>query len=54
MAGAIARGLSVQDFYHMTIGQIVDYCIEHNNLMSPEKDDKPIIRQATQADWDNF
>jgi len=45
----------------MTLGQIVDYCIECANRrreagLVSEKEDKPkeTRRPATQADWDRF
>ena len=47
----------------MTLGQFVDFCIEWNELQGftdeerPNgitQDDKPKIREATQADWDAF
>jgi len=39
----------------MEIGQIVDFCIEYNDAHDlSEKEKKPQIRKATQADWDAF
>lgn len=42
---------------HMELGQIVDYCIEYNEIHAPEKGEgskekKETRRAATQADWD--
>lgn len=33
---------------HMTVGQVVDYCIIYNERANPSK--KPAKRKATQAD----
>lgn len=54
MAGAVARGLNVSDLDDMNIGDIVDYCITYNELMSSDKEDKPKTRKATQSDWDSL
>lgn len=55
LVGAVQRGLSMQDFTNLTIGQVVDYCIEYNNAQGIQANDNTdIIRQATQADWDSF
>lgn len=52
MVGATQRGLTIDDIKEMDIGDIVDYCIEYNNMMSA--DSEPNVRQATQADFDNW
>ncbi|MDY2986136.1 MAG: hypothetical protein SOR77_00740 [Peptoniphilus sp.] len=54
MAGAIARGLTLEDFYRMTIGQIVDYCITFNEINNNEEEKKEETRTATQHDFNNF
>jgi len=46
------RGLARDDTYVMALGDWVDYCIEYNNLMSP--DGGETVRKATQADIDRF
>lgn len=42
----------------MSIGQVVDYCIEYNKVNEIEnskgEDKKAVIREATQADWDRL
>lgn len=48
----------------MTIGQLVDFCVEWNEINNPEqqknsekvtkKKDGSRVRTATQADWDAF
>lgn len=41
----------------MEVGQVVDFVIEYNNMMSQQNDGadhKPIRRKATQADWDEL
>lgn len=54
MTGAIARGLSLNDFDRMTLGQIIDYCITYNEINKQDKEDKEETRQATQHDFNNF
>ena len=46
----------MQDIQHMTIGEVVDYCVEYNNRQyKAEKEEKKERgRKATQADWDAF
>ncbi len=46
----IDRGLSYEAIQKMTIGQVVDFCIEYNNRQKAE----PKPRKATQADIDAF
>ncbi|MGP1567932.1 MAG: hypothetical protein ACTTHM_04390 [Peptoanaerobacter stomatis] len=54
----MSRGLTLQDFEKLTIGQIVEYCITYNQANNQSKnddgDDKMITRKATQSDWDRF
>ena len=46
----------------MTIGQLVDFCIEWNEINNPKEEDGKTrkdkngkrIRTATQTDWDAF
>ncbi len=42
----------------MSIGQVVDYCIEYNKVNkienSKDEDKKAVTREATQADWDRL
>ncbi len=42
----------------MSIGQVVDYCIEYNKVNkiknSKDEEKKAVIRDATQADWDRL
>lgn len=51
MAG-IERGLSYDAIERMTIGQVVDFCIEYNNRNKEEK--KSNRRQATREDYRLF
>lgn len=48
----------MQDARGMTIGQVVDFCIEYQNRQyHAEKEEKKRERRgrkATQADWDAF
>lgn len=48
----IERGLSYEAMRHMTIGQVVDFCIEYNNRNKEKK--KPDKRKATKSDFHNF
>lgn len=49
-------GLSFDAMRRMTVGAVVDYCIEAaNQRKKAEKEkDKPKKRKANQADWDSF
>lgn len=38
----------------MSLGQVVDFCIEYNKINSPEDESKTTVRQATQEDWDRL
>ena len=44
----------------MEIGQLVDYVIEYNrihgagNEAGPQEENKPVVRKATEADWDDL
>ena len=51
MAG-IERGLSYDAIERMTIGQVVDFCIEYNNRNKEEK--KTDRRKATREDYRLF
>ncbi|MGE9896608.1 hypothetical protein ACQQ97_06950 [Anaerovoracaceae bacterium SGI.195] len=53
MVGAVTRGLSLDSFYGMNPGQIIDYCIEYNNTMIAD-DEEESVRVGTQADFDKF
>lgn len=48
----IERGLSYDAMRRMTIGQVVDFCIEYNNRNKEKK--KPDKRKATKSDFHNF
>lgn len=55
MTGAITRGLTLQDFETMTIGQIVDYCITYNKMHRVEEGpEEPEERFATIEEIQNF
>lgn len=56
MAGAIQRGLTLSDFNDLTVGQIVDYCIEYNNsnYVEDEEEKEDTVREATQEDMDRW
>lgn len=52
MMAGIERGLSYESIQKMTIGQVVDFCIEYNNRNKEEK--KTDRRQATREDYRLF
>lgn len=53
MVRAIERGLSLKDFEILTIGMILDYIIEFDNLQ-PQDDEPNSTKEATQRDFDAF
>lgn len=52
MIAGIERGLSYESIQKMTIGQVVDFCIEYNNRNKEEK--KTNRRKATREDYRLF
>lgn len=54
----IERGLTIQDIRKMTLGQVVDFCIDYNERQEraerAAKHPKSKKRKATQADIDAF
>ena len=61
LATGVANGISISEMKEMTLGQIVDYCIEcTNRRFAAEKQagdngkSQAPRRKATQADWDKF
>lgn len=52
MAG-IERGLSYEAIEKMTIGQVVDFCIEYNNR-NKQEEKKSDRRKATREDYRLF
>lgn len=56
-ASAVSCGMDYQMISEMTPGNLVDYIVSWNELhgLDKEKEDgEPTIREATQADFDNF
>lgn len=51
MVRSIERGLPLRDWEFLTIGMIVDYVIEFNNLRS---DQPETVKVAGQAEFDRF
>lgn len=49
MMAGIERGLSFESIQKMTIGQVVDFCIEYNNRNKEDKK-KTDRRKATRED----
>lgn len=54
MIAATSRGLTLKDMDNMTVGQIVDYVIVHNNLHVSDDDTEDRVVEATQGDFDRF
>lgn len=52
MMAGIERGLSYESIQKMTIGQVVDFCIEYNNRNKQEE--KTDRRKATREDYRLF
>lgn len=50
------RGLSYEQMNDMELGELLDYCIEHDNqqMRAERKAKGPQRRQATAADWASF
>ena len=48
----IERGLSFEAVKGMTIGQVVDFCVEYNNRNNDKKEEK--ARMATREDVRDF
>lgn len=55
IAGALARGLTLNDLKELTLGQVVDFCITYNEMNEPKQEEESEkVRQATQSDFDRF
>lgn len=52
LLSCLRLGLTVKDVDDMEIGMLMDIIITNNNII--DADDKPKVRQATQADFDRF
>lgn len=52
LLSCLRLGMTVKDVDEMEIGMLMDIIITNNNII--DVDDKPKVRQATQADFDNF
>lgn len=52
LLSCLRLGMSVKDVDDMEIGMLMDIIITNNNII--DADDKPKVRQATQADFDRF
>lgn len=51
----VDRGLTYEAIMRMDAGELVDYCLEYNQIHSRQQnEDKPKKRKATQTDWDDF
>lgn len=53
LLGATQRGLKLEDLDEMTVGGLVSYCVEYNEALEENDEDKPTTRKATQADINN-
>lgn len=52
LLSCLRLGMTVKDVDEMEIGMLMDIIITNNNII--DADDKPKVRQATQADFDKF
>lgn len=52
LLSCLRLGMTVKDVDDMEIGMLMDIIITNNNII--DADDKPKVRQATQADFDIF
>lgn len=52
LLSCLRLGMTVKDVDDMEIGMLMDIIITSNNII--DADDKPKVRQATQADFDKF
>lgn len=52
LLSCLRLGMTVKDVDEMEIGMLMDIIITNNNII--DADDKPKVRQATQADFDRF
>lgn len=54
MVGATSRGMDLVNFKDLNPGQIVDFCIEYNNIFVDNEKDETNERKAKQSDFDRF
>ncbi len=54
MLRAIERGLTLRDFEDLTFGTIAGFIITYNNEHLKDNERIDIVRDAAQADFDNF
>lgn len=52
LLSCLRLGMTVKDVDDMEIGMLMDIIITNNNII--DADDKPKVKQATQADFDKF
>lgn len=52
LLSCLRLGMTVRDVDEIEIGMLMDIIITNNNII--DADDKPKVRQATQADFDIF
>lgn len=56
MIAGSARGLDFQAMTRMSLGQIVDYCVEYDNQTkrSEKRKDEPEVRKASRGDFSSI
>lgn len=54
LAGAKSRGINLDEFEELTLGQVIDMIIAYDNMHMNEEQDEEGSRLATQEDWDKF
>lgn len=54
MIHALKRGLLIADFYELSIGMILDYINQYDQLCSCKETEEDSNRKASQSDFDSF
>ena len=54
MTHAISRGLVLRDFNVLSIGMILEYMTEYDNLRGAKSEGEEEIKQATQEHFSSF
>lgn len=54
MVRALERGLSLRDFEILTVGMLLDYIVEYDNLNLSDEQMKSAVIEAQQSHFDAF
>ena len=47
-------GMTINDFDHLNLGEMSDIIFAFNNATDTSDKNEPVVRQATQEDFDRF